>query len=148
MTLDNIHASAVVIGDRGVVITGPSGAGKTQLALGLICHAKAFGLSGRLVADDRIFLRAHGGRLVAHAPDAIAGLVEVRGVGPASISFERKAPVDLVVALVARDLAERLPEPKTVQLLGCELPLLELACDDRQAAVNAIAARLALSPFG
>lgn len=146
--MTNIHASAVVFGDRGIVIVCPSGAGKTQLALALIWHARAAGLFGRLVADDQLFLSVHGGRLVAHAPEAIAGLVEARGVGPVRIACERKAPVDLVVRLVARDLAERLPQPKTEWLLGCELPLLELAGDDRQAAVNAIAARLAVAPFG
>lgn len=148
VALTNIHASAVVLGDRGIVITGPSGAGKTQLALALTCHAEAAGSFGRLVADDQLFLSNHGGRLVAHAPDTIAGLVEARGVGPVRIAFERKAPVDLVVRLVARDAAERLPEPKMETLLGCELPLLELAAGDIQAAVNAIAARLAIAPFG
>lgn len=148
MALNNIHASAVVLGDRGIVITGPSGAGKTQLALALICHAKAAGLFGRLVADDQLFLSVHDGRLVAHAPDTITGLVEARGVGPVGIAWERKTPVDLVVRLVERDLAERLPQSKTEWLLGCELPLLELTGDDRQATVNAIAARLAVAPFG
>jgi len=147
-TLTNIHASAVVLGDRGIVITGASGVGKTQLALALICHAEAAGSFGRLVADDQLFLSEHGGRLVAHAPDTIAGLVEARGIGPVRIAFERKAPVDLVVRLVGRDAAERLPQPKMETLLGCELPLLELGLVDRQAAVNAIAARLAIAPFG
>ena len=52
---DNLHASAVVLGDRGIVIAGESGAGKTQLALELLSHARSFGLFARLVADDQIF---------------------------------------------------------------------------------------------
>lgn len=144
----NIHASAVVLGDRGIVIVGSSGMGKTQLALALICHARSFGWFARLVADDQVLLSAHGGRVICAAPATIAGLVEVRGVGPWPAACEMKVPADLVVRLVERHVAERFPETAMEPLLGCEVPLLKLAADDRGAALMAVAARLSLPPFG
>jgi serine kinase of HPr protein (carbohydrate metabolism regulator) len=144
---DNLHASAVVLGDRGIVIAGASGAGKTQLALVLISHVRSFGLFARLVADDQVLLSAHHRRLVCTAPPTIAGLVEVRGLGPQPVEHEAKAPVDLVVRLVERDAAARFPEAETETLLGCHVPLLRLTDDDRQAAMMAVVARLSLPPF-
>jgi serine kinase of HPr protein (carbohydrate metabolism regulator) len=144
---DNFHASAVVLGDRGIVIAGESGSGKTQLALVLISHARSFGLFARLIADDQILLSAHHGRLVCAAPPSIAGLAEVRGLGPWPVEHEAKAPVDLVVRLVERDAAERFPGAETEVLLGCHVPLLRLADDDRQTAMMAVIARFSLSPF-
>ena len=146
--MTNFHASAVVLRDRGVVIAGQSGAGKTQLALALICHARSFGLFARLVGDDQIFLSARHGRLICAAAPAIAGLAEIRGLGPRPVAHEMKAPVDLLVRLVDRRSAERFPEAGTEPLLGCEVPLLKLAADDRQAALTAVASRLSLPPFG
>lgn len=145
---DNIHATGLVLGDRGIVIAGEAGAGKTQLALALLCHANANGLFSRLVGDDQLFLSVHRGRLIAAAPKTIEGLVEVRGFGPSPVRHEPKVPVDLLVRLVERGAAERFPETKTEQLLGCELTLLELSADDRQAAMFAVLARLSLPPFG
>jgi serine kinase of HPr protein (carbohydrate metabolism regulator) len=145
--VDNFHASAVVLGDRGIVIAGEAGSGKTQLALALISHARTHGLFARLVADDQIFLSAHHGRLVCIAPETIAGLVEVRGVGPQPTVHEKKAPVDLLVRLVEPGAAERFPEAETESLQGCEVPLLKLAADDGRAALMAIAALLSLPPF-
>jgi len=144
---DNFHASAIVLGDRGIVIAGDSGAGKTQLALALISHARTHGLFARLVADDQVFLSVHHGRLVCSAPKTIAGLVEVRGIGPRPIDCEPKASVDLMVRLVARREAMRLAEPETEALLGCDVALLRLPSDDREAAMAAVLAHLSLPPF-
>jgi serine kinase of HPr protein (carbohydrate metabolism regulator) len=144
---DNFHASAIVLGDRGIVIAGDSGAGKTQLALALISHARAYGLFARLVADDQIFLSVHHGRLVCSAPETIAGLVEVRGIGPQPIDHEPKASVDLMVRLVARREAMRLTEQATEALLGCDVALLRLPSEDREAAMAAVLAHLSLPPF-
>lgn len=145
---NNLHATAVALGDRGIVIAGEPGMGKTQLALDLISHGRAHGLFAKLVADDQILLSAHGGRLVCAAPAAIAGMVEIRGLGPSPLAHLARAPVDLVVRLVERRGAERFPEAETELLLGCAVPLLRLAADDRQAALTAVMARLSLPPFG
>ncbi len=110
----NIHASAVVLGDRGVLIAGAPGSGKTGLALALVSHARSFGLFGRLVGDDQLFLSVHHGRLVCAAPPTIAGLAEVRGLGPSPLEFEARAPVDLYVTLVDNAAAQRFPETETV----------------------------------
>ncbi len=145
---DNFHATAVVLGDRGIVIAGEPGMGKTQLALDLISHARTQALFARLVADDQIFLAAHRGRLLCAAPPAIAGLAEVRGLGPRPVRYEAKAPVDLLVRLVGRSAAQRFPEEETEVLRGCHVPLMRLAADDRQAALAAVLAWLSLPPFG
>ncbi len=145
---ENFHASAVVLADRGIVIAGPSGTGKTQLALALLSHAAAAGCFARLVSDDQIFLSRYGGRLICKTPPTIAGLVEIRGSGPRSISHEAKSPVDLLVRLVQPREAERFPADATERLLGCEVPLLRLSAGDRQAAVMAVLGRLGLAPFG
>jgi serine kinase of HPr protein (carbohydrate metabolism regulator) len=146
--LENLHASAVVLGDRGVLIAGASGVGKTQLALALVSHVAARGVFARLVADDQLLLSAHDRRLLCAAPATIAGLAELRGLGPRSIDHEPRAAVDLIVRLVERASAERFPEPESESLLGCKVPLLRLANHDRQAAKIAVLSWLTLPPFG
>jgi HPr kinase/phosphorylase len=97
-----VHASAVLVGARAVLIRGPSGAGKSRLALALIEAARAGLLPfARLVADDRVELEACHGRLVVRAPNALAGLIEVRGVGIRRVPYEPVALVGLVVDLSA-----------------------------------------------
>lgn len=145
---DNIHATGVVLADRGIVIAGEAGTGKTQLALALISHARAAGLFARVVADDQLFLTECHGRLLCEAPATIAGLAEVRGLGPVHIAHTAKTPVDLLVRLVGRAAAERLPETRSERLLGQEIAVLRLAGDDRHAAVMAVMAQLSLPPFG
>lgn len=148
---DNFHATGVVLGDRGVLVAGASGSGKTQLALALILHARSFGLFARLVADDQLFLAAHNGRLVCAAPEAIAGLAEFRGLGPRPVEHEPRAVVDLLVRLVEPDQAprfpEHFPEEDTELLAGCAIPRLALAARSGQGAVLAVASRLSLPPF-
>ena len=100
----NMHASAVVVGDRGVVISGASGLGKTGLALALVIYARSLGWFGRLVGDDQLLLSSHDGRLFCTAPPTLAGLVEIRGLGPRPIAHEATAPVDLHVALGGVDV--------------------------------------------
>lgn len=145
---NNIHATAVVLADRGIVIAGDAGIGKTQLALALICHAQAAGLFGRLVADDQLFLSEHHGRVICSAPATIAGMAEVRGIGPKPLPHEARAPIDLLVRLVEKSEAERLPDAQTERLLGQEIPVLKLSGEDRQAAMMAILGQLSLPPFG
>ena len=98
----NIHASCVAIGGKGVLLLGKSGAGKSDLALRLIDGG------AKLVADDRCELFLRGGKLYARAPDSIAGLIEMRGLGIIALPHVKSACVTLAVELAA-SLA-RLPE--------------------------------------
>lgn len=147
MALTNLHASALVIGDRGLIVTGPSGSGKTALCLALLDRCARHGLFARLVADDRIFVKRAGGRLVAQAPDSIAGLVEVRGFRPSPIASVRLAIIDRMVRLVPSGEAPRFSEGETETLEGCPIPCLRLPARDASPGVSAVCAWLALEPF-
>jgi energy-coupling factor transporter ATP-binding protein EcfA2 len=119
----------VLTGNRAVLIRGPSGSGKSRLAMALI-DAPATGLIrfARLVADDRVELSASHGRLLLRPPPALAGLIEVRGVGVRRVAFEPIAVAGLVVDLDAPD-GERIPAPaaQSVELGGISLPRLPVA---------------------
>ena len=99
----SIHASAVLVGARAVLIQGPSGSGKSRLALALL-HAAAQGLIpfARLVADDRAHVEAAHGRLLVRPAEALAGLIEVRGLGIRRVPYEPLAVVGLLVELGRR----------------------------------------------
>lgn len=116
-----LHATAVDIGGNGVLIRGPSGSGKSDLALRLIEG------SAMLVSDDRTDLEVENGRLLARAPENLAGLLEVRGVGIVELEIVPRTPLALVVDLVASDRIERLPAPTETEILGVALPSIRLA---------------------
>ena len=124
-----IHASAVLVGARAVLIRGPAGSGKSRLALALV-EAGRCGLVrfARLVADDRAHVAAVHGRLLVRPADKLAGLIEVRGLGLRRLPFEPIAVVGLVVDLAADD-AERLPRaPARVSTIdGIAVPRLAVA---------------------
>ena len=112
-----LHASAVAVAGRGLLITGRAGSGKTTLALEMIA------LGAELVADDRVIVEADGaGRAWLSAPETIAGLVEVRGFGLARLSARARAPVALVADL-DEAAPERLPERRTRKLAGIACPV-------------------------
>src|SRR4029077_9268921 len=116
------HASAVLAGARAVLIRGPAGAGKSQLALALIQEAQTGLLRfARLVGDDRLHLAASNGRLLVRPAVALAGLIEVRGLGVRKVEYELRAVVGLVVDLAASD-AERLPRPGATVVEGISVP--------------------------
>ncbi len=143
----NLHASALLLGDRGVLITGDSGSGKTTLALALVDHFRSAGRFSRFVSDDQILLTIENQRLVCRAPDAIGGLVEVYGVGPQPLEFERRMVADLLVRLVPAVEAQRFPEERSESLGDCKLPSIALAARNAPAAVFAVASRLSAPPF-
>jgi len=137
-----VHASAVLAGARAVLIRGPSGAGKSRLALGLLEAAGAGAVRfARLVGDDRVYLEAAHGRLVVRPAQALAGLIEVRGLGIRQVPYEPSAVVGLVVDLGAAD-AERLPESdrQYTVIAGVKLPRLAVAAG--QEALPAVLALL------
>jgi HPr kinase/phosphorylase len=129
MTSQTVHASAVLVGARAVLIRGPSGSGKSRLALDLIEAARTGSLSfARLVADDRVHLVAANGSLLARPAKPLAGLIEVRGVGLRRLAHEPSAVVGLVVDLAAPE-AQRLPDAaeRTTEIGGIALARLAVA---------------------
>jgi HPr kinase/phosphorylase len=122
-----VHASAVLAGARAVLIRGPAGAGKSQLALSLIQAADTGLLRfARLVGDDRVHLEARHRRLLVRPATALAGLIEVRGLGIRRLDYEPVAVVGLVVDLAAED-AERLPAASETVVLGVPVRRVPLA---------------------
>jgi len=95
-----LHASAVLVGARALLIRGPAGSGKSRLVLGLI-QAAAGGqlVFARLVADDRVHVEVVHGRLIARPPASLAGLLEVRGLGIQQLQYEPMAVISWVVDL-------------------------------------------------
>lgn len=131
--MSTIHASAVLVGARAVLLRGASGSGKSRLALRLI-EAAALGRVpfARLVSDDRTHIYASHGRLIAQTPAALSGLLEVRGLGIRNVPHEPMAVVRLVVDLAADD-AQRVPDDTvlSVELEGVTLPRLAFpSCAD------------------
>jgi len=120
----SVHASAVLVGSRAVLIRGPSGAGKSRLAFDLILAGRSGQIPPAvLVGDDRVHLDAGSGQLVVRPARELAGLIEIRGLGIRRCDFAGEAIVGLVVDLSAAD-AERLPPPETLltRVSGVELP--------------------------
>jgi len=123
-TAASVHASAVMVADRAVLIRGPSGSGKSRLAFDLILAGRTGQIPPAvLVGDDRVHLAVHGHHLVVRPAPQLAGLIEIRGLGIRRCAFTAEAVVGLVVDLAAQD-AERLPSPETLQALihGVRIP--------------------------
>ncbi|MDO9061034.1 MAG: HPr kinase/phosphatase C-terminal domain-containing protein, partial [Bradyrhizobium sp.] len=120
----SVHGSAVLVGDRAVLIRGPSGAGKSRLAFDLILAGRAGQIPAAvLIGDDRVHLEQSGGQVVVRPARELAGLIEVYGLGIFSCDYAPQAIVGLVVDLAAPE-AERLPPPEALrtEIHGTELP--------------------------
>lgn len=129
MEPSTIHASAVLVGAKAVLIRGPSGTGKSTLAWNLVQAAEQGHLPfARLVADDRAYVEAHGSRLLVHPAPALAGLIEVRGLGIRRLEYEPMAAVGWVIDLASSD-GGRMPakEARETTVLGAALPRLSVA---------------------
>jgi serine kinase of HPr protein (carbohydrate metabolism regulator) len=106
---------------RGALIEGPSGVGKSDLAL------RALDQGFVLVADDRTLVFVSNGQLQGRAPDALAGLIEIRGVGVSPQPYRRFCRIDLLVRCVARaDAVERWPNPQFEVIEGVSTPVMDL----------------------
>jgi serine kinase of HPr protein (carbohydrate metabolism regulator) len=121
----------VLVGPHAVLIRGPSGSGKSRLAMGLI-EAADQGLLrfARLVADDRCHLEVAHGRLLVRPAEALAGMIEVHGLGLRRLPYEPVALVDRVIDL-GEISARRMPlaSEEWTDLEGLRLPRLGVAAD-------------------
>ncbi|MEQ8640749.1 MAG: RNase adapter RapZ [Alphaproteobacteria bacterium] len=143
-----VHGTAVVVAGQAVLLTGPPGSGKSDLALRLMDRG------GRLLADDRTELRVddqgarRGGqpRLVARPSPAIAGRLEIRGVGLVTVPWVAEAPLALVAVLTAPEMVERLPQRETETLLGVHVPRLAIAPFEASAPLKLERALASLDP--
>jgi serine kinase of HPr protein (carbohydrate metabolism regulator) len=131
-----LHATGVAIDGRGVLITGTSGAGKSDLALRLIDRGAV------LISDDQVELTARDGRLEAGAAPRIAGVIEVRGVGLVSMRHVHPVPVSLLIELGE---PERMPEARQRELCSVTVPVAVV--DPREASAP-IKVELALRQWG
>jgi serine kinase of HPr protein (carbohydrate metabolism regulator) len=136
----NVHATCIAIDGAAVLLRGASGSGKSDLALRLIDEGAV------LVADDRTDLARDGDTIMASPPAAIAGRIEVRGIGIIASPSLARAPVSLLVDLIPPDAVVRLPEPRQEELLGVALPVIALAPFEASAPAKLRAALRALVP--
>ncbi len=112
-----LHATCVAVGEAGVLLTGPSGSGKSALALALMAYGAV------LVADDQTVLAVQGDVVVATCPPAIKGMIEARGMGLLNAETRERVAIRLVVDLGQTE-SLRLPPFRTVTLCGRTLPLV------------------------
>ena len=141
-----LHATAVIHGESGVLILGPSGSGKSALALALMARASGAGAFGALIGDDRIYVRKSDDRLVAWGAANMAGIIERRTAGLMEVRHERAAIVRLAVELSERGHQRpRMPDDHDgVTVGGVRLPRLALdsglsACDQALAVEERLA---------
>lgn len=138
LSAETVHASTVAIEGRAILITGPSGSGKSDLALRLLDRGFT------LVSDDQTIVRREGDRLIASAPERIAGKLEIRGIGIVDMDRVEDVPVALLVELTS-DI-QRLPDDSRERpILGVSLPLVSI---DSQTASAASKVALALDLIG
>lgn len=138
LSSETVHASTVAMDGRAVLITGPSGSGKSDLALRMLDR------DFTLVSDDQTIVRREGDRLIASAPATIAGKLEIRGVGIVEMETVNDVPVALLVELTSE--IQRLPDDRRERpVLGLKLPLVSV---DAQTASAASKVALALDRLG
>lgn len=124
-----IHGTCISIDDVGVLLRGPSGAGKSDLALRLIDGGAT------LVSDDYCEIDVRDNTVILSAPDAIAGRMEVRGVGVVSVAHQPHARLGLVVDLTPYTAIERLPEQTSARIAN--IAIKWIAVDPTHASADA-----------
>ena len=135
-----VHGTCIALGPRAALLRGPPGAGKSDLALRFLAmygggSAKQ---AAALISDDQTRLVVRGRELIASAPEAIKGQLEVRGVGIVDVATRAEAVLAIVVDLVVGDEIERLPAdpgPRE-EILGILVPVFKLGPFEASAAVK------------
>jgi HPr kinase/phosphorylase len=138
-----VYGSCVALGRFGALLRGPSGSGKSDLALRFVLETPPL-LDAALVSDDQLLVERAQGRLIARPPATIAGKIEVRGLGIIELPFRAEAELRLLIRLCEPADVPRLPElsAESASLCGVSLPVLALAPFEASAPLKL---RLALS---
>ena len=118
--MSNIHATAVSYGGSGVLIRGPSGSGKSDLAIRLIDDGAT------LIADDYVKIDVVGDKILLSPPKNITGLIEVRGIGLITIDSVRDIPLCFIVDLKPPNVIARTPESRAEIIKGISIPITEI----------------------
>lgn len=119
--MTTVHATCVDIDGLGVLLRGPSGSGKSDLALRLI------DAGAQLVSDDYTVLEVRGDRLIGTAPQSIKGMLEVRGVGILPMPVKARSVIAMVADLVTDGEIERLPDPDAAVIDGVVVPRIQVS---------------------
>ena len=130
MARELVHGTCLAFGRRAVLLRGEPGAGKSDLAFRFLALPSHDDARPMLVADDQVWVAAdENGTLIASPPPALAGKIEVRGIGIVEMPFLRQVALDLVCDLVeAKDVPRMAPEPwERTEIAGIALPALKLA---------------------
>lgn len=137
-----VNATAVAVAGRAALIRGPSGTGKSDLALRCLATGASPLLPepARLVADDWVRLVRAGDRLRAEAPETIRGKLEVRGLGIATVEYAGAADVALLVEISPPAEIERFPDDARGVLMGVSLPVIRVASFEASAAIKVLLA--------
>lgn len=141
--VERVHATAIAVGRRGALIRGPSGSGKSDLALRCLALSPSTLLRDvvKLVADDQVILTRKSAGLIATAPPVLRGWLEVRGVGILEVAVAAEADIVLVADLVREGPIERLPDPlQKAHIMGFAVPLIRLLPFEDSAPLKLIAA--------
>ena len=138
----HVHATAVLVGDRGILISGPSGSGKSSIANELVRRAAGRDAFAALICDDQCFLTAIDGRLICAAPASLQGGLEVRGSGLHTVDFEPCGVIHLAVELTKPEQAIRFASDARIVLEGVAIPHLILPEREVEAACRAVEVRL------
>jgi serine kinase of HPr protein (carbohydrate metabolism regulator) len=138
LSAETLHCSTVAKDGRAVLITGPSGSGKSDLTLRLLDREFT------LVSDDQTIIKKHGDRLIASAPPTIAGKLEIRGIGIVDMERLENAPVALLVELTG-EFARMPDDSRERPILGVRLPLVSI---DAMAASAPSKVEIALDRMG
>jgi len=146
-----LHATCIALGGRAALLRGPPGAGKSDLALRclsqvampvpLTCQMSDGPGPVRLVSDDQVMVQRQGDRLLARAPAAIRGKIEVRGVGIVHVPTVEEATVACVFDLVCETAIERFPlDERREVLCGIAVPVLAVRPFEASAALKVLLA--------
>lgn len=138
------HATAIAVGNVGVIIHGPSGSGKSSLALRALDHTPNAYLAAPvvLISDDQVILDRRGDEVFASSPATIRGKLEVRGIGIVDAPHTTTPiPVNLLVRLTHRAEIERLPAPLDQEdLLGVPFNVIKIDPEDPAAVAKLLVA--------